>query len=217
MLIAAAGTKEDPSYHVHAGSAYTTTQGLEDKSRRELGYAGGSGGGGPPPVYNEGAIVTTTAGMDQKDLLDTFGAKAQVGVEFYRMIRICPAGRRPSHPFSSARLSLTPPFSRPFSAAQVGADAAARPWESVGGVGFDAKPKARAPVYVPPTTRDDLNEKSPEAVAVAEEFNERAVKAFKKKEWQLVYDLASEAIRLNPRKASVTTASPPCNHRVATA
>jgi len=35
---------------------------------------------------------------------------------------------------------------------------------------------------------------------VAEEYNDRAVKAFKEKEWQRCYDEASEAIRLNPRK-----------------
>jgi hypothetical protein len=33
--------KDDPSYHVHAGSAYTNTQGIADGSRAgELGYNG---------------------------------------------------------------------------------------------------------------------------------------------------------------------------------
>jgi len=146
-----AGTKEAPSYHVHTGSVYTTTKGLEDGSRQELGY--------DPSTVNEGAIVTTTAGMDTQDLLDTFGQKAQVG-----------------------------------------ADSEARPWETVGGVGFDKKKKAREPLYVPPTQRLDLKATSPEALTVAEEFNDRSVKAFKDKNWQLCYDLASEAIRLNPRK-----------------
>jgi len=150
-----AGSKENPSYHVHTGSMYTTTQGLEDKARRELGYDGGSA-----PHVNEGAIVTTTAGMETSDLLEKFGKKAQVG-----------------------------------------ADAEARPWEMVGGVGFDQKmKKAREPLYVPPKTRPDLTAASPEALTVAEEYNERAVKAFKDKEWQRCYDEASEAIRLNPRK-----------------
>lgn len=36
--------------------------------------------------------------------------------------------------------------------------------------------------------------------AVAEEFNDKAVKAFKAKNWELCYDLSSEAIRLNPRR-----------------
>ena len=84
--------------------------------------------------------------------------------------------------------------------AQVGADASARPWEMVGGVGFDKPKKERAPLYIPPTQRLDLNSSSPEALTVAEEFNDRSVKAFKEKNWQLCYDLASEAIRLNPRK-----------------
>jgi len=147
-----AGTKEAPSYHVHTGSAYTTTQGLEDKQRRELGYSGGAS-------VNDGAIVTTTAGMDTSDLLEKFGKKAQVG-----------------------------------------ADTESRPWEMVGGVGFDQKKKERAPLYVPPKTRPELTAASPEALTVAEEYNDRAVKAFKEKEWQRCYDEASEAIRLNPRK-----------------
>jgi len=146
-----AGTKEDPNYHVHSGSVYTTTQGIADKTRQELGYT-------PGPV-NDGAIVTTTAGMDTSDLLEKFGAKAQVG-----------------------------------------ADADARPWEMVGGVGFEKKKKVREPLYIPPTTRPDLQPNSEGALDVAEEFNTRAVKAFKDKSWQLCYDLASEAIRLNPRK-----------------
>jgi hypothetical protein len=29
-----AGTKEAPSYHVHSGSVYTTTQGIEDRTRQ---------------------------------------------------------------------------------------------------------------------------------------------------------------------------------------
>mmetsp|Transcript_43715 Transcript_43715/g.87507 ORF Transcript_43715/g.87507 Transcript_43715/m.87507 type:complete len:451 (-) Transcript_43715:424-1776(-) len=145
-----AGTKENPNYHVHTGSAYTTTQGLEDKQRRELGYN--------DVQVNDGAIVTTTAGMDTSDLLEKFGKNAQVGAD------------------------------------------EARPWETVGGVGFDQKKKAREPLYVPPKTRPDLTAASPEALTVAEEYNDRAVKAFKEKAWQRCYDEASEAIRLNPRK-----------------
>ena len=61
---------------------YTTTQSLEDKRQRELGYNGGGGGGGggsSAPVIGSGAIVATTAGMSTDDLLQTFGEKAQVG------------------------------------------------------------------------------------------------------------------------------------------
>ena len=86
--------------------------------------------------------------------------------------------------------------------AAVGADTSARPWEAVGGVGFDAPKKVKEPLYIPPTTRPELNSSSPEAVEVAEEFNDRSVKAFKAKNWQLCYDLASESIRARvPRKA----------------
>ena len=129
---------------------YTTTQGLEDRTRQELGFSGAEIG--------DGAIVTTTHGMDTSDLLEKFGKNAQVGAD------------------------------------------EARPWEMVGGVGFEKKKKERAPLYVPPAQRLDLNAGSAEALPVAEEFNDRAVKAFKAKDWQLCYDLASESIRLNPRK-----------------
>eukprot|EP00967_Tisochrysis_lutea_P069006 scaffold90577_cov27-Tisochrysis_lutea.AAC.4 len=64
-----AGSKEDPSYHVHTGSAYTTTQGLEDNQRAELGYGGGSSDG-----YG-GQLVRH---VETQDLLDQFGEKAQV-------------------------------------------------------------------------------------------------------------------------------------------
>ena len=147
-----AGSKEDPNYHVHSGSVYTTTQGLEDKRRAELGYNG---------EVNEGAIVTvSSAGLEHSDLLEKFGQKAQVG-----------------------------------------ADRESRPWEAVGGVGFGKAPeKEKKPLYIPPKGRLDLDASSPDAPAVAEEYNDKAVKAFKDKNWQLCFDLASEAIRLNPRK-----------------
>jgi tetratricopeptide (TPR) repeat protein len=151
-----AGSKEAPSYDVSSGSAYTTTQGLEDKRRQELGYSGDS------VRANDGAIITTTAGLDTDGLLEKFGKNAALG-----------------------------------------ADKEARPWETVGGSGFESGPKKeRAPVYIPPKTRVDLTDKSAEAKTVAEEFNDNAVKAFKAKDWQLCYDLASEAIRLNPRKTA---------------
>uniref|UniRef100_A0A7S3AQP2 J domain-containing protein n=1 Tax=Haptolina ericina TaxID=156174 RepID=A0A7S3AQP2_9EUKA len=149
-----AGTKEAPSYDVSSGSVYTTTQGIEEKRRAELGYSGGGGS------VNEGAIVTTTAGMDTDTLLQKFGKNAMVG------------------------------------------QAEARPWETVGGVGFETAKKEKAPLYIPPKTRPDLTPSSAEAKIVAEEFNDQAVKAFKDKKWQLTYDFASEAIRLNPRKTA---------------
>ena len=68
---------------MRAGSVYTTTQSLEDKRQRELGYNGGGGGGGSgssAPVIGSGAIVATTAGMSTDDLLQTFGETAQVGL-----------------------------------------------------------------------------------------------------------------------------------------
>ena len=50
---------------MRAGSVYTTTQSLEDKRQRELGYNGGGGGGGgggsSAPVIGSGAIVASRA------------------------------------------------------------------------------------------------------------------------------------------------------------
>jgi len=153
-----AGSREDPSYHVHTGSAYHTTRGLEDRGKAELGYDGSASG----DAYG-GQIVRH---VETQDLLDQFGAKAQVG-----------------------------------------ADRDARPWETVGGVGFGGggggsggggAPKA----YAKPKGRPDLTSQSEGAREAAEGFNDQAVKAFKAKDWQRCYDLSSEAIRLNPRKTA---------------
>ena len=88
--------------------------------------------------------------------------------------------------------------------AQVGADRDARPWESVGGIGFGAgggaAAAAPAAAYKKPKGRADLSEGAEGAKEAAEEMNDGAVKAFKAKSWQLCYDLSSEAIRLNSRK-----------------
>mmetsp|Transcript_50546 Transcript_50546/g.83778 ORF Transcript_50546/g.83778 Transcript_50546/m.83778 type:complete len:433 (+) Transcript_50546:42-1340(+) len=87
--------------------------------------------------------------------------------------------------------------------AQVGHDSDARPWETVGGIGFGSTSSSSPkPAYKKPDTRPDLNERSKDAKEVAEQFNDRAVKAFKAKKWQEVYDLSSEAIRLNPKKTA---------------
>jgi len=154
-----AGSREDPSYHVHTGSAYHTTRGLEDRGKAELGYDGSASG----DAYG-GQIVRH---VETQDLLDQFGAKAQVG-----------------------------------------ADRDARPWETVGGVGFGGgggggggggAPKA---AYAKPKGRPDLTAHSEGAREAAEGFNDQAVKAFKAKDWQRCYDLSSEAIRLNPRKTA---------------
>ena len=84
--------------------------------------------------------------------------------------------------------------------AQVGEDREARPWETVGGVGFGGggAPAAPKPAYVKPKGRADLTPGSAAAVEAAEACNDEAVKAFKAKHWQLCYDHASEAIRLRP-------------------
>ena len=63
-------------------------------------------------------------------------------------------------------------------------------------------PRGPSESYTAPAGRPDLNEKSKEAKLVAEEYNDRAVQAFRDKHWQLCYDLSSEAIRLNPSKVA---------------
>lgn len=153
-----AGTKSDPSYDVSAGSMYTTTQGLEDKTRAELGHSGGPSGGAMviAPLAHQMVASNT------QDLIDSLGEKAKLG-----------------------------------------ADIEARPWEAAA-YGQPVKPSRAGPAstYQAPAGRPDLSAGSKEAKTVAEEYNDRAVQAFKDKHWQLVYDLASEAIRLNPNKVA---------------
>ena len=70
-------------------------------------------------------------------------------------------------------------------------------------MGQQVKPKpAVASTYQAPAGRPDLDENSKEAKLVAEEYNDRAVQAFRDKHWQLCYDLASEAVRLNPTRVA---------------
>jgi len=86
--------------------------------------------------------------------------------------------------------------------AQLGADSEARPWEAVA-MGQQAKRKSYVEsTYEAPAGRPDLDEHSKEAKLVAEEYNDRAVQAFRDKHWQLCYDLASEAVRLNPSRVA---------------
>ena len=86
--------------------------------------------------------------------------------------------------------------------ADLGGDNERRPWEEAAlRVGPPPAP-VRAPRYVKPATRPDLDSTSAEAAAVADEYNARALRAFKDKQWQLCYDLSSEAIRLQPLKVA---------------
>ena len=76
----------------------------------------------------------------------------------------------------------------------MGEDREARPWETVGGVGFGGggAPAPAKPAYVKPKGRADLTPGSAAAVEAAEACNDEAVKAFKAKYWQICYDHASE-------------------------
>lgn len=151
-----AGTKSDPSYDVSSGSAYTTTRALDDRTKQELGYSGGSSSALTVAPLAHQMVASST-----QDLIESLGAKAQLG-----------------------------------------ADTESRPWEAVA-MGQQVKPKpAVASTYQAPAGRPDLDENSKEAKLVAEEYNDRAVQAFRDKHWQLCYDLASEAVRLNPTRVA---------------
>lgn len=77
---------------------------------------------------------------------------------------------------------------------------AARPWERVGGSGWDdAEPEADR--YTPVPGRPDLQPGSAEAGTVAEEFNDRGMAHFEKKEFREAMDCYTEAGRLQPGKA----------------
>ena len=73
-----AGTKADPSYDVSAGSAYTTTQALHDGTRQELGY---SSGGGPSTAMTVAPLAHQMVASNTQDLIESLGAKAQLGAD----------------------------------------------------------------------------------------------------------------------------------------
>eukprot|EP00967_Tisochrysis_lutea_P069005 scaffold90577_cov27-Tisochrysis_lutea.AAC.3 len=101
---------------------------------------------------------------------------------------------------------------------RVGADREARPWETVGGVGFGTSSGSssapRQPSYQKPQKRSDLTADSSEAKVVAEEFNDKAVRLSPlfscSQRGRLTRRLSSStavpsgfsAIRLNPRKTA---------------
>jgi tetratricopeptide (TPR) repeat protein len=82
-----------------------------------------------------------------------------------------------------------------------------RPWERVGGVGFDgAAVKAKKSLGWTngsasfEEARRDLDSSSAEAQEVAESMNDKGMDAFKKKDFELAYNYYVEAVRLAPGK-----------------
>jgi len=82
-----------------------------------------------------------------------------------------------------------------------------RPWERVGGVGFDgAVVKAKKSLgwtngaAAFEDARRDLDSSSAEAQEVAESMNDKGMDAFKKKDFELAYNYYVEAVRLAPGK-----------------
>ena len=83
-----------------------------------------------------------------------------------------------------------------------------RPWERVGGVGFDgAAVKAKKSLgwtngaaAAFEDARRDLDSSSAEAQEVAESMNDKGMDAFKKKDFELAYNYYVEAVRLAPGK-----------------
>ena len=80
-------------------------------------------------------------------------------------------------------------------AESVAGHSADRPWERVGGSGWEDHARLE---YQAPDTRPDLDASSPEAAAVADEYNNRGLAEFKAKNFRKAYDLYTEAVRLAP-------------------
>ena len=83
-----------------------------------------------------------------------------------------------------------------------------RPWERIGGVGFDgAAVKSKKSLgwmsggaTAFEDARSDLDSSSAEAQAVAESMNDKGMDAFKRKDFELAYNYYVEAVRLAPGK-----------------
>ena len=78
-----------------------------------------------------------------------------------------------------------------------------RPWERVGGYGFESSSK-KTPLALedvkPDGLRPDLDASSPEAADVAEALNDRGVEAFGAKKFVEAFAIYTECVRLQPDK-----------------
>lgn len=190
----AAGTQEEPSFDVSAGSAYTSTRPLGNQQPTATLTAGG--GGASDRSHGSGA---TGEGED-----------ALLVVEEPSPVTHGPSGLELAvvEAPQVRALGLHAPHDEAFlahrggSRASLGGDLDRRPWEEAALQIGPAPAPARTRSYVPPALRPDVQPHSSEAAAVADEYNARSLLAFKEKHWQMCYDCASEAIRLQPLKVA---------------
>ena len=79
-----------------------------------------------------------------------------------------------------------------------------RPWERVGGTGYDGANFKDGPLLLDERAdedlRPDLSADSPEASKAAEELNDKGVAAFEEKKYRRAFDLYTECLRLAPDK-----------------
>lgn len=222
----AAGTQEDASWEVANGSAYSTTQGIASKQggvQPELGWqaqvdaANVALNGCAPASGVAGATVNAHTGA---------GGNTESKKSYQKKM----PGQRPStqsalaladQQWEAQRMSnelavVEAPRVRELglykdhdvnylghygNQAELGKNMEARPWEAVA-LGKTLPQRNIFQRYEPPKLRPDLHPGDAEANEVADHYNTRALEAFKKKEWQMCYDLASEAIRLKPDKVA---------------
>ena len=185
----AAGTQEEPSFDVSAGSAYSSTRPLGNQPPTAALTAGGAetgsgatgeGGDALSMVEEPSPVTRGPSGLEL----------AVVEAPQVRALRL-------HAPHDEAFLAH-----RGGSRASLGGDLDQRPWEEAALRVGPAPAPARAAPYVPPALRPDVQPRSSDAAAVADEYNSRSLLAFKEKRWQLCYDCASEAIRLQPLKVA---------------
>jgi hypothetical protein len=222
-----AGTQEDPSYDVAAGSAHCDTRPLGSAPPMALptvrgglaadgrgsggGEAGGSasdgngdgggGGGGGGGGRTGVAAAAATGGEEEGGGHDAFApGPVTRGPQGLQMAVVEAPQLRALGLHAAGDAALL--AHRGGQSAELGGDPDRRPWEEAAlRVGPPPKP-ARPARYVPPPRRPDLHSHSPEAAQAADEYNTQAMRAFKAQAWQLCYDCASEAIRLQPLKVA---------------
>ncbi|KAL1510433.1 hypothetical protein AB1Y20_006740 [Prymnesium parvum] len=193
-----AGSQEEASWEVANGSAYTSTQGIaHHEPVRELSWQAQLGASADNASWSGTKRVTSSEAERAQELAVVEDARrAQVMTNELAVVeapRVRELGLYQEHTINY--------LSHYGEQAELGNNVTDRPWEAVA-LGKELPKKEWYRPYAPPKLREDLKAGDPDADQVAETYNSRALKAFKKKEWQLCYDLASEAIRLKPDKVA---------------
>ena len=203
-----AGTQEDPSYDVAAGSAHSDTRPLgsappmalpaargdlaADGSGSGGGEVGGSaseggGGGGGGGDGGRTGVAAATGGEEEGGGHDAFApGPVTRGPQGLQMAVVEAPQLRALGLHAAGDAALLAHYGG--QRAELGGDPDRRPWEEAAlRVGPPLKP-ARPARYVPPPRRPELHSHSAEAAQVADEYNTQAMRAFKAQAWQLCYD-----------------------------